>query len=92
MSCDADPTAQVIGPGWNKEDAYRDSMVHLLQEVNFEFFIDRDPLTYHHVLNYLRNGELSEEIGCVKTLRKEAAFLGLQELEEMAGVLPEMCR
>ena len=67
-------------------------MLHLLRDVDFELFIDRDPLPYPHILNYLREGKLRGEVKCVEALKEEAEYLELEELQGLARDLPEMCR
>lgn len=73
-------------------------MLHLLRDVDFELFIDRDPLPYPHILNYLRGGKIRGEVKCVEALQEEAEYLGLEELQGLARGLPDvqvaylMCR
>ena len=81
-----------MGPDWKKGNADNIGMVHLLREVDFELFIDRNPLPYVHILDYLRTGELEDEIQCVAALKREAKYLGLEELRRLASDLPEMSR
>ena len=48
------------------------------------FFIDRDGTYFHHILNYLRVGKISEEVlgSCRSNLLEEAKFYGLAGLKE----------
>ena len=48
------------------------------------FFIDRDGTNFHHILNYLRVGKISEEVlgSCGSNLLEEAEFYGLAGLKE----------
>ena len=84
---------QVAGPGWNTAGAdEEEEWVLLLREVDFELFIDRNPLPYIHILDYLRTGRIYGEIRCVAELKMEAEYLGLGELQRLADDLPEMSR
>ena len=65
-----DPESSFSAPGVKKDGAY---------------FIDRDPIHFRAVLNFLRSGHLDRDCN-VPALLKEASFFGLSELE---GALQE---
>ena len=56
----------------------------LKKEEDGSFFIDRDGTYFHHILNYLRVGKISEEVlgSCGSNLLEEAEFYGLAGLKE----------
>ena len=56
----------------------------LKKEDNGSFFIDRDGTFFHHVLNYLRDGEISEDVieVCGVQIQREAEFYGLSGLKK----------
>ena len=56
----------------------------LKKEEDGSFFIDRDGTFFHHILNYLRDGKVSEDAieECGPQMRKEAEFYGLSGLKE----------
>ena len=60
-----DPESSFSGPGVKKDGAY---------------FLDRDPVNFGAVLNYLRSGHLEKDCN-VPALLKEASFFGLLGLE-----------
>ena len=49
------------------------------------FFIDRDGTFFHHILTYLRDGKLSENVieQCGPEMQQEAEFYGLSGLKEL---------
>ena len=69
-----DPESSFSAPGVKKDGAY--------------FFIDRDPVHFRAVLNFLRSGHLDRDCD-VPALLKEASFFGLPELE---GALQEIAK
>ena len=56
----------------------------LKKEDDGSFFIDRDGTFFHHILDYLRDGKISEGIldDCCSQMQKEAEFYGLSNLNE----------
>ena len=84
--------SQVAGPEWNKNRVSAEELILILREVDFELFIDRDPLPYSHILGYLRTGALLDEVDCAPALRREARFLGLSNLLKLAVDLPDLSR
>ena len=57
---------------------------YVKKESDGSFFIDRDGTIFHHILNYLRDGKISEAVieDCGSLIQKEAKFYGLPDLEE----------
>ena len=57
----------------------------LKKEDDGSFFIDRDGTVFHHVLNYLRDGEILEDAieDHEQQLQREAEFYGLSGLKEL---------
>jgi len=57
----------------------------LKKEDDGSFFIDRDGTVFHHVLNYLRDGEILEDVieDHEQQLQREAEFYGLSGLKEL---------
>ena len=56
----------------------------LKKEDDGSFFIDRDGTFFHHILDYLRDGKVSEDIleAHASQMEKEAEFYGLLSLKE----------
>ena len=58
---------------------------NLKKEDDGSFFIDRDGTIFHHVLNYLRDGKILEDVieDHEQQLQREAEFYGLSGLKEL---------
>ena len=58
---------------------------NLKKEDDGSFFIDRDGTVFHHVLNYLRDGKILEDVieDHEQQLQSEAEFYGLSGLKEL---------
>ena len=56
----------------------------LKKEDDGSFFIDRDGTLFHHILNYLRDGIISEDIieNYGSQIEREAEYYGLSDLKE----------
>ena len=57
---------------------------NLKKDDSGSFFIERDGTFFHHILNYLRNGKIAENVieECGQQMQEEAEFYGLSGLKE----------
>jgi hypothetical protein len=61
---------------------------HLVKDKHGIVFIDRCPLYFHHILNYLRDGTLQKNLSAetLSGIQKEAEFYHMPGLVEMTNV------
>jgi len=64
--------------------------IHTFKDDDGAIFIDRDPLLFRHILNYLRNRSLSFEEVNLKDLRSEAEYYGIAPLVKKLSLCEDL--